>query len=337
MSWIEIQPILCQVGILAILAVSLNVMCGLTGLLQLGHAGFFAIGAYAAGLYSIYFTLPELGWFNLIPAALAGMTAAALCSLAIGLPCLRLVGDYLAIATLGFAEIVRLVLTNVEFPGGRMFPGERIGGPTGIAFTEFPGELWKGLDGYSAEYATLAVIWAAVGLTYLFLLNVKRSAVGRAFMCIREDEIAARAMGIHVPRYKITTFLLSASFAGLAGALFFHQQLMVTPSNFSLLKSIEVLLIVVLGGMGSLSGSICAAFLLGLTPYLLRHVDLSGVAFLPVAMQKPLSEYSMILYALLLIVLIRLMPNGVLAMRELPPWLARRLARQPGRSGGDAA
>jgi branched-chain amino acid transport system permease protein len=324
MSWVELQPVLCQVGILAILALSLNVLCGLTGLLQLGHAGFYAIGAYTAGCYAIYATVPALGWFNLIPAAAAGMAAAALCSLVIGLPCLRLAGDYLAIATLGFAEIVRLILTNAELPGGRMFPGETIGGPTGIAFTEFPGQVWPGQEHYSAEYATLPVIWLGVGVTYLLLLNIKRSAIGRAFLCIREDEIAARTMGINVPRYKLLAFLLSAAFAGLAGALFFHQQLRINPGNFSLLKSIEVLLIVVLGGMGSLTGAICAAFLLGLLPCLLRHLDLSGVAFLPAILQKPLSEYSMLLYALLLILLTRLLPNGVFAMHELPTWLRQR-------------
>jgi branched-chain amino acid transport system permease protein len=264
------------------------------------------------------------------------VAAAAAFSLAIGAPCLRLSGDYLAIATLGFGEIVRLVLTNVEFPGGRMFPGETIGGPTGIAFTEFPKTVWPQHPDFSAEYAGVTIIWCTVLLVYVLLLNIKRSSIGRALMCIREDEIAARAMGINVPRHKIGAFLLSASFAGLAGALFFHQQLLVNPGNFSLLKSIEVLLIVVLGGMGSLSGSICAACLLGLLPYALRHVDLSGVTVLPAAFQKPLSEYSMIFYALLLIFLIRLMPSGIMAMKESPPWMEALLSRRRRRSPDDA-
>jgi branched-chain amino acid transport system permease protein len=223
----------------------------------------------------------------------------------------------------------------VDFPGGRMFPDDRIGGPTGIAFTESPGAVWPGYTHYSAEYAGLAVTWGAVLITYVLLLNVKRSSVGRAFMCIREDEIAARAMGIDVPRYKIGAFLLSAAFAGLAGALFFHQQLLVAPSNFSLLRSIEVLLVVVLGGMGSLSGSVCAAVLLSLLPYVLRHVDLSGVGWLHVALQKPLSEYSMLFYAVLLVVLIRLMPQGILAMKEVPPWLETWLRRRSDVPGGE--
>jgi branched-chain amino acid transport system permease protein len=324
MSWAELEPILGQVGILAILALSLNLMCGVTGLLQLGHAGFFAVGAYAAGLYAIHFTAPALGWLNFAPGAALAMLAAAAFALLIGVPCLRLRGDYLAIATLGFGEIVRLVLTNLEFGGGRMFPGERIGGPTGIAFTEFPGEVWTGWSEYSARYAQLWTIWLFVAVTYGVLVNLKRSSFGRAFMCIREDEIAARSMGIHVAGYKILAFLLSAAFAGLAGALFFHQQLLINPSNFTLLKSIEVLLMVVLGGMGSLLGSACGAVLLGLLPHLLRHVDLSHVGWLPLALRRPLSEYNMILYALLLILLIRLMPNGILGMNETPAWLRRR-------------
>ena len=324
MSWVELEPLLSQIGIVAILAVSLNVLCGLTGQLQLGHAGFFAAGAYAAGLYAVYFTVPQLGWANFIPGVLAAVLVACVLALAIGVPCLRLRGDYLAIATLGFGEIVRLVLTNLEFSGGRMFPDERIGGPTGIAFTEFPDEVWEAFPDYSAEYGTLWVIWLCVLATYIVLLNLKRSAIGRAFMCIREDEIAARAMGINVPRYKVLSFLISAAFAGLAGALFFHHQLLVSPANFTLLKSIEVLLIVVLGGMGSLAGAVLASLLLGMLPHVLRHVDLSSVTCLPDAMRRPLSEYNMIVYALLLILLIRLVPNGLLGMYEFPRWLVRR-------------
>jgi branched-chain amino acid transport system permease protein len=325
MSWVELEPILCQIGIMAVLAMSLNMICGLAGLLQLGHAGFYAVGAYAAGLYAIHFTVPALGWLNFLIAAAVGMVAAMSLAALVGFPCLKLRGDYLAVVTLGFGEIVRLLLTNLEFPGGKMFSGEKIGGPTGISFTENPASVWPAHPDYSAEYGTLVVIWLSVVATYAVLLNIKRSSIGRAFMCVREDEIVARTMGINTSRCKMTAFLLSAAFAGLAGALFFHQQLRIAPSAFSLLRSIEVLLVVVLGGMGSLLGSVCAAFVLGFLPFLLRHVDLRGVEFLPEALQKPLSEYNMILYALLLIVLIRLMPSGILGMNELPQrWFGRR-------------
>ena len=324
MSWIELEPLLCQVGIIALLAISLNVLCGMTGLLQLGHAGFYAMGAYGAGLYSIYFTIPALGWFNLVPATMCGMLAASVCAVIIGIPCLRLRGDYLAIATLGFGEIVRLLLTNIEFSGGKMFEGDLIGGPTGISFTEFPEELWgDAYVDYAADHASLGVIWVAVIVVYILLRNIKHSAIGRAFMSIREDQIAARAMGINVPRYKMTAFVISSAFAGMAGSLFFHHHLRASPGDFSLLHSISILLIVVLGGMGSLSGSIIAAIILGLTPHMLRHVDFTNVQWLPDVMQRSMGEFTAILYALLLIILIRLMPEGIMRMNEMPAWMRR--------------
>ncbi len=309
MSFFELQSIAGLIGIYVILALSLNVVCGLTGLLQLGHAGFFAVGAYAAGLVSIYFTVPSLGCLNFVAGAAVAMLLAGIFSVLIGIPCLRLKGDYLAIATLGFAEMVRLILMNTHFPGGRMFPGERIGGPTGISFTEFPGDVWKGFDSFSANYAKWWVIWIFAALTWMILLNVKRSSIGRAMMCIREDEIAAKVMGIDVPRYKITAFLISAVFAGLAGALFFHKELVASPSGFTLLCSIEILLMVVLGGLGSVTGSMLGALILGVTPFVLKHLHLA--------------QYQQIIYALLLIVLIRLAPNGILGMKEAPEWVGK--------------
>jgi branched-chain amino acid transport system permease protein len=327
MSWIELQTVLCYLGILSLLAMSLNLMCGVTGLLQLGHAGFFAIGAYSAGLYAIYCTIPQLGWFNFIPGAIVAIVVTITFAFLIGIPSLKLRGDYFAVVTLGFGEIVRLLLTSIEFPGGKMFPGEKIGGPTGISFTESPSTLWQNYPEFSAEYATIGVIWLAVIFTYIFLVNLKKSAIGRAMMCIREDEIVAQTMGINVPQYKILSFVISAGLAGFAGALFFHYQLRINPSNFSLLKSIEVLLIVVLGGLGSFFGSICASVVLGFLPYLLRHVDLSNVACLPGIMRKSLSEYNMIIYALLLIFLIRVVPSGILGMHELPAFCDRKQVR----------
>lgn len=322
MSWIELEPLLCMIGIYALLAVSLNVICGMTGLLQLGHAGFFAAGAYAAGLVAIYATVPEVGWLNFVIGAAAAMLAAGVFSVIIGVPCLRLRGDYLAIATLGFGEIMRLALINLQLPGGKMHAGAEIGGPTGISFTDSPETLWPAHPGYDAKFATWWIIWLTVAATYVVLLNVKRSRAGRAFMCIREDEIAARAMGINVPQFKLTAFLLSATFAGLAGALFFHHRLRINPNDFQLMTSISVLLMVVLGGMGSLSGSILAAVVLGFMDQLLRHVRLG--------------EYHQILYASMLIVLIRLVPDGLLGRNEVPGWLRwrRRSAVRAGDGGG---
>ena len=312
MSFIEIQSALGQIGILAILALSLNVICGLTGLLQLGQAGFYAIGAYAAGLTAIYFTIPELGFLNFFICAAVGMTAAGIASIIIGLPCLRLRGDYLAIATLGFGEITRLVLVNLQFPGGKMFPGETIGGATGIKFTEFPGDIWPKFPDYSANFAKWWVIWIFAAIVWILLVNIKRSSFGRAMMCIREDEIAAQAMGINLSKYKMTAFIVSAVTAGFAGALFFHMELGIAPGKFNLLCSIEILLMIVLGGLGSFSGAVSGAIVLGITPYILRHIEICGYR---------LGEYQQLIYALLLIVLIRLAPNGIFGMKEKPDWL----------------
>lgn len=313
MSLFELQSIIGLIGIYVILALSLNMICGLTGLLQLGHAGFYAVGAYAAGLTAIYLTVPQFGWFNLLIGATIAIITAGIFSLIIGFPCMRLRGDYLAIATLGFGEIVRLCLTNISFSGGKMFSGERIGGPTGISFTEFPGDIWSAFPDYSAKYASWWVIWIFVFLSWLFFVNIKRSSFGRAMMCIREDEIAAQAMGINLTKYKMTAFIMSATFAGLAGALYFHRELTVSPGNFNLLCSIEILLMIVLGGLGSFTGAVCGAVILGIMPFILRHIGLG--------------EYRQLIYALLLIILIRLAPNGILGMKEIPVWLERKIGK----------
>jgi len=310
MSWIELEGIFSLIGIYAILAVSLNMICGVTGLLQLGHAGFFALGAYAAGLISIYWTIPELGFFNLFISMAAAMIVAAIAAFLIGIPCLRLKGDYLAIATLGFGEIIRLSLLNITFPGGKMFPEEEIGGSLGINFTEFPEDLWPKFPDYSAQYASLPVILIVLLVTYVIMRNIKFSSIGRAFMCIKEDEIAAQAMGINISRFKILSFMISAAFGGLAGALFFHKELAVSPGSFTLMCSIEILLMVVLGGLGSFTGSIIGAVILGVLPTVFSYFHAG--------------EYKQIFYAFMLIILIRIAPDGILGMNELPVFLKKR-------------
>lgn len=305
LSAYELRNLVALMGIYAILAISLNVICGMTGLLQLGHAGFFAVGAYVAGLIAMYAYYPALREGNLVLLCIpAAMVAAALCALVIGVPCLRLRGDYLAIATLGFGEIIRLVFSNLEFPGSALTNDRPFGGPTGIRFPD--------TVEYAAYTESWLLIWVFVAVTYIVLRNIKDSAAGRALMCIREDEIAARAMGIHVPQYKVLAFVLSAAFAGMAGALFFHHTLAINPNNFNLLKSIEVLLMVVLGGLGSLSGALIAAVLLTALPQ--------------VMMQLGFGEYRQLAFALLLVILIRLVPDGILGLNELPGWLQRKPA-----------
>jgi branched-chain amino acid transport system permease protein len=208
-----------------------------------------------------------------------------------------------------------------------MFPDETIGEATGIQFTEFPEDVWgPAYADFSAAYAPWWLILAFAAVVYLFFRNLKRSAFGRAMMCIREDEIAAQAMGIHVPWTKIAGFALAAVVAGMAGAFYFHKDLAIAPGEFNLLLSIQILLMVVLGGLGSYSGAACAAVLLGVIPEVLRRIDLRGVEWLPEAARGiQLGEYQTMIYAVLLIALIRLRPDGLLGLRELPGPLERRI------------
>jgi branched-chain amino acid transport system permease protein len=316
--------ILAQLGIYVILALALNVIVGMTGLLQLGHAGFFALGAYAAALTAMYATFPALGPFNLALSLAAAVAVSALFALVVGLPCLRLRGDYLAIATLAFGEMTRMVLSAVEFPGCELTDGQSFGGATGI---NLPSPQQYAID-YTTGYATYPVILAAVVLTYAFMLNLKRSYVGRAMICIREDEVAAKSMGIHAPRYKMLAFVLSAVFAGVAGALFAHNPytgMRVSPDEFGLLRTVEILLIVVLGGLGSVNGSVLAAAILVFIPELLRFIPEMNV---PLIGPVKLAEHRQLLYAILLIVIIRLAPNGILGLNESPAFLRRLFARR---------
>lgn len=316
--------ILTLIGIYGLLAISLNVICGLTGILQLGHVGFFAAGAYAAGLVAIYATVPQLGWFNLLIGCAAAGVAAAAFAVVIGLPCLRLRGDYLAIATLGFGEILRMSLNNIEFPGCRLTGGKPFGGATGILLPS-PLQYPDYPLSHSADYAGIAVIWTVLALSYVFLLNVKHSGLGRALLSIREDEIAARAMGINVPRKKMRAFLLSAVFAGLAGAMLAHNPaygMTVIPNQFGLVTTIQILLMVVLGGLGSLMGSLLAAGVLVLLPELLR--------FVPAVAGVSLSDKRQLLFAAMLVLLVRLMPEGILGAAECPRWLLRLIRRDRG-------
>lgn len=343
--------IINQLGVAIILALSLNAIVGMTGMLTLGHAGFFAVGAYTAGLLAMYTSHPAWGYLNFALGAGGAMLAAALCAVAIGLPCLRLSGDYLAIATLGFGEVVRLVLLNLTFPGTAASGGEPFGGATGITLpttadyihtsevNPFPEGPLAGLFAPLQNHPLGTTGWLAgatelllntwltllcAALTFVLLLRLKRSAIGRAFLAIREDEIAARAMGVNVPWYKLLAFLLCAAFAGLAGALYASAHLSLAPSEFSLMTTMMVLLAVVLGGLGSYTGSALAAVVLVGVPELLRLLP-SWLARHHHHLSFDPAKYQQIIFALLLILLVRFVPNGLLGMRELPDlWRRRR-------------
>ncbi|NLA59166.1 MAG: branched-chain amino acid ABC transporter permease [Firmicutes bacterium] len=258
-----------------ILAVSLNLINGFTGQFSLGHAGFMAVGAYVSSLLTIH-----LNWPFPVVLMIAALVAAVL-GFVIGLPTLRLRGDYLAIATLGFGEIVRVVLLNLDITGG----------PRGL------GGIFPKTTFFSAELVAV--------LTIVVIGNIIRSSHGRAFIAVREDEIAAEAMGIDTTVYKVLAFTIGAAFAGVAGGLFAHHQMFIDPRSFTFQRSIEILVMVVLGGLGSITGSIIAAIVLTILPEALR-----GMA-----------EYRMIVYAILLIGLMLVRPQGLFGTRELRDFL----------------
>jgi len=273
--------VLIGIGINIILAVSLNLVNGYTGQFSLGHAGFMSVGAYLSAAVSV-FLAPKL--FGPIAAAgalqqgaaflfalVVGGLAAALAGLVVGVPSLRLKGDYLALVTLGFGEIIRVVFQNVEKLGGAL-----------------------GLNGIP-PFTTIFWVLAFVAITVFVVTCLVHSTYGRGFLATHDDEIASAAVGLNTTRYKIVAFVIGAFFAGIAGGLYGHFKLTITPTGFDFTKSIEIVVMVILGGMGNTIGVILAAILLTLLPELLR----------------PIAEYRMIIYSFLLIVLMLVRPQGL--------------------------
>ena len=253
------------------LAVSLNLIVGFTGQLCLGHAGFMSIGAYLSAILTQKAELPFM--VSIFIGAIIACIIAAL----IGYPTLRLTGDYFAITTLAFCEIIRIVIMNIDFIGGAR-------GLTGIPKkTNF----------------TIAFIFAVI--TIVIIYNIIHSSQGRAMLSVRENEIAAESMGINAFKYKIMAFVIGAFFAGLAGGLYAHYMGYIQPTAYDFNKSIDYLTFVVFGGMGSLSGSVIATIILTFLPELLRGFQ----------------NFRMILYPLALIILMIFRPQGLLGDKEI--------------------
>lgn len=305
--------ILMLCGIAIILAVSLNLVNGVTGQFSIGHAGFAAIGGYTGAALTVYGQhrfLPGLDnasiWVQqgaLLLSMLVGGTAAAIFGLVLGLPSLRLRGDYLAIVTLGFGEIVRVALLNIEAVGGAA-------GFSGIASEKYGRITIPGLT-------TFLSVFAVVILLIVLSRNLLRSTQGLAFFSVREDEVAAEAMGVNTSRIKVTAFVLSAFFAGVAGALFAHFDRYLKPDEFGFLRSIELVTMVVMGGMGSISGAVVGAVILTAAPELMRDPldNLARRHILPSTISPDLIR--MLLYSLLLIVLMLTRPQGIFGQREI--------------------
>jgi branched-chain amino acid transport system permease protein len=268
------------IGINIILAVSLNLVNGYTGQFSLGHAGFMSVGAYLAAAVTVFAGPKFLGedggtalqqGLLFLAALLAGGLSAAAAGLLVGVPSLRLKGDYLALVTLGFGEIIRVIFQNVEVLGGAL-----------------------GLNGIPA-YTTIFWVLAFVAITVFVVVCLVHSTYGRGFLATHDDEIAAESVGLNTTRYKIVAFVIGAFFAGIAGGLYGHFKMTITPTGFDFTKSIEIVVMVILGGMGNTVGVILAAILLTLLPELLR----------------PIAEYRMIIYSFLLIVLMLVRPQGL--------------------------
>jgi len=301
------------------LAVSLNLINGITGQFSLGHAGFYAVGAYLSAGFTVYFST---GWLQgiaeswqsavqaglLVLATLIGGGAAALMGLLVGIPTLRLRGDYLAIATLGFGEIVRVLFENLE-----LFGAQR-------GFTGIP--QWVGFGFF--WYALLMVSCVAV------CRNLLQSTHGLAFLAVREDEIAAEAMGVPTTYYKVAAFTLGAMFAGAAGALLAHREGSIYPVDFRMDISIIVVTMVVLGGQGSITGAIVAGAGLKMLEEALRLlpvVHLLGRELQP-------SDFRMLVFALVLILTMIFRPQGIFGHRELGWATFARLCQRIIKSSG---
>jgi branched-chain amino acid transport system permease protein len=297
-----LQQIIQLACIVTISALGLNLIYGFTGQFSLGHAAFYGIGAYTAAFITRIW--PGGGYAAFAAGLIAGTALAGAIALLIGLPILRLRSDYLGIATLGFGIIMKVVFDNLNF----------IGGSRGMT----------GIQGYTGFAWVFFLVLAAV----VVLRNLIYSSIGRALLSIREDEIAAEAIGVDTTRYKTLGFVVGCCYAGLAGGLYAHLYKFLHPSNFDFLKSIDVLLVVVLGGLGSMSGTVIA----GVSWTFL----LEG---LRVVLPPEILDWRLVIYPLLLIIVMLLRPKGLFGGREFGFLLPRepRGPRVKGQGSEDGA
>ena len=298
--------ILMLSGIAITLAVSLNLINGFTGQFSIGHAGFVAIGAYFSAYFSVNYGLNlanslgggKFGWIMALTiSTLIGAAVAGVAGLAVGIPSLRLRGDYLAIVTLGFGQIIVVFLNNIEAIGAA-----------------------RGFSGIPIVKSFFWIFLIAI-LTIVIVYNIVNSAFGRALISIREDELAAEAMGVNTTRYKVMAFVISSAMAGAGGVLLAHFDGYLNPKSFEFIKSFEILIMIILGGLGSIVGSVLGAIVLTVLPEALR-----GFA-----------EYRMVIYSLLLIILMITRPQGLLgSAAPLKAW-RKRSKRAASTGGGPAA
>jgi branched-chain amino acid transport system permease protein len=299
--------VLCLAGVNITLAVSLNLINGFTGQFSIGHAGFMAIGAYASAYFTVTFGEALRAVLGFLPAfardgavllvALAlGAVLAAIAGFIVGVPSLRLRGDYLAIVTLGFGEIIGVMILNIDTVGGA-----------------------RGYSGIP-KLANFFWIYVFAAATILVVHRIVHSSFGRTLVAIREDEIAAESMGVHTTRAKVISFVVSSAMAGIAGGLFAHYLMYINVRSFSFLKSFEIIIMIVIGGLGSITGSVLGAVLfISLTEGL-----------------REFAQYRMVLFSLLLIILMIVRPQGILGHKEFVTFLTKRrrtIGAAPGTPG----
>ena len=324
------QRIFNLCGIYIILALSLNLVNGFTGLFSLGHAGFMALGAYVSALLTMSPSQKEMNFFlapivpflanvefPFIPALLLAGLAAALAGFLIGTPVLRLRDDYLAIATLGFSEIIRVVLTNLQ---------PITNGALGL----------KGLP----KYSTTPVIWIIAILSMVFLAALINSSFGRSCKAVRDNEIAAQAMGINTARIKIQSFVISSFMAGVGGALLGHLMNTIDPKMFTFSLTYNIMLIVVLGGTGSITGSCISAMMVTISMEILRFLD--GPLNLIFVKTRGLPGLRMVVFSVLLLMVVIFRQQGLMEKKEFSwVFLLKRFAPEtqpvPPRSGRNNA
>jgi len=289
-----ILQVMCLAGINIILAVSLNLINGFTGQFSIGHAGFMAIGAYSSAFVTVTFGDRIRAGLSFLPAfaqdgallligLAVGALLAAIAGFLVGVPSLRLRGDYLAIVTLGFGEIIRVWILNIDAVGGA-----------------------RGYSGIP-KLANFFWIYLFAAFSILVVYRVVHSSFGRTLIAIREDEIAAEAMGVDTTRSKVISFVVSSSLAGVGGGLFGHYLMYVHTNSFTFIKSIEIIIMIVIGGLGSITGSVLGAVL---------YITLTEGL-------RQFSEYRMVCFSLLLIIIMIVRPQGILGHREFLSYFRR--------------
>ena len=314
--------VVMDIGIAIIMAVSLNIVNGMTGQFSIGHAGFMTLGGYMAAFITFYGSLLILGDVKthgglfgsgellFVSSCLMGGVLAAAAGYVVGLPSLRLRGYYLAIVTLGFGEIIRVILQQT---GSVIRKAEALqtGGLSQMFHPPVGGAL--GFGGVP-KYTNLFWVYTILTITIVAAYRLKRSSLGRSMISIREDEIAAQAMGVNIARQKVLAFVIAAFFAGVAGGLFAHEAgVIISPQDAGFQRSFDYVIMTVLGGRGSITGVMLAAGILTALPEFLRDFD----------------QYRLIVYALLLIIMMLVRPQGLFGIHEIwNMWPLRRATRK---------